>query len=99
MSFSLNKYGFCNLTNVIKSLNVTPPVTFIIFHSLSHLTFHLPSHFLQVPPLPSASDPFILDFVHKFLHIPAPLLNVKSRRVEGVRYGGLTNCCLKDRSY
>lgn len=49
--------------------NVPHSRTYFFSRSLSHLTFHLPSHFLQLWLLSFSSDPFISNFVHKFLHI------------------------------
>lgn len=49
--------------------NVQHSRTYFFSRSLSHLTFHLPSHFRPVWPLSYSSDPFISNFVHKFLHI------------------------------
>lgn len=49
--------------------NVPHSRTYFFSCSLSHLTFHLPSHFRPVWPLSFSSDPFISNFVHKSLHI------------------------------
>lgn len=65
--------SLCSQSQVLLTdpLNVTRSIISFVFHGLSHLTFDLPSHFLQVRPLSSTCDPFILDFVQKLLHIPS----------------------------